>query len=121
MTLDPDLFVSCSSVRPPLQVGGKWYAQIYFCLKDGPRRFSEIQVPMRHVSAKVLTESLRSMERDGFLSRLVRSTVPRHVDYELTELGHSLAALVKASREWQERYLVEMIAARVAHEDQPSA
>ena len=104
-----------------MQVGGKWDAQIYFCLKDGPRRFSEIQVPMKHVAPKVLTESLRALERDGFVTRTVHSRTPRHVSYELTALGHTLAEPLRASCEWQQKHLDEMIAARARHEDLQSA
>lgn len=119
--LDPDMFVSCGTVRPPVQVGGKWDAQIIFCLLDGSRRFSEIAVPMRHVSPKVLTESLRALERDGFVTRTVHSEVPRHVTYALTALGGSLAAPLRAACEWSQKHLGEMIEARRRNEAGPIA
>lgn len=116
-TLDPDLFSMCGTVRPPVQIGGKWDAQIIVCLLDGPRRFSEMQVPMRHVSPKVLTESLRALERDGFVARTVHSEVPRHVSYALTPLGHTLAEPLQAACEWTQQHLGDMIDARRRYED----
>ncbi len=114
--LDSELFASCGTVRPPVQVGGKWDAQIIFCLLGGARRFSEIQVPMRHVAPKVLTESLRTMERDGFVSRTVHSESPRHVTYALTTLGYTLTQPLQAACEWSQKHLPEVIEARRQHE-----
>ncbi len=110
--LDPDLFASCGSVRPPVQVGGKWDTQIIICLLDGERRFSELQVPLRHISPKVLTESLRGLERNGFVVRTVHSHVPRHVTYALTPLGRSLTGPMEAACAWSRRHLADMVQAR---------
>lgn len=115
--LDPDLFASCGSIRPPVQIGNKWDAQIIYCLLDGPRRFGEMAVPMKHVSPKVLTESLRALERDGFIVRTVHSEVPRHVSYELTPLGRSLIGPLQLVCDWSEQHLPEMVEARRRHED----
>ncbi|ONH35095.1 winged helix-turn-helix transcriptional regulator [Protofrankia coriariae] len=80
----------CPSLLNPIRFGDKWAALILRCLEDGPRRFSELRVPLSRVTPKVLTQSLRSLERDGLITRTVldaRTTA--HVEYELTALGRS--------------------------------
>ncbi|MFI5912602.1 winged helix-turn-helix transcriptional regulator [Dactylosporangium sp. NPDC051541] len=69
--LPPDLFEpACPSSATPFQIGDKWAGMVLTCLRDGtPRRFNELRVPMRQVSAKVLSETLRALERDGMITR----------------------------------------------------
>jgi DNA-binding HxlR family transcriptional regulator len=89
------------------------------CLEDGPRRFSELRVPLRNITSKVLTHSLRALERDGFIVRTVHAGPARHVEYELTSLGRSLLDLLDAAHAWAEAHLDELIDAHEAHH--PSA
>lgn len=111
--LDPDLFADCGSDRLPVQVGDKWTAKILICLEHGPRRFSELQVPLRAVTPKVLTESLRAMERDGLLTRTAHEDeMPRRVVYELTPLGRSLFEPLAAQCAWTRAHLAELQLAR---------
>jgi DNA-binding HxlR family transcriptional regulator len=63
------MFAECETVPVPMRIGDKWTAKIITCLKAGPRRFSELQVPLRSITPKVLTESLRALERDGMITR----------------------------------------------------
>jgi DNA-binding HxlR family transcriptional regulator len=120
--LDPDLFADCSTERLPLQVGDKWTSKILICLEDGPRRFSELQAPLRQVTPKVLTESLRGLERDGMISRTAyEDEVPRRVVYELTPLGRSLFAPLAAQCEWTRAHLSELREARAAAARVPAA
>jgi DNA-binding HxlR family transcriptional regulator len=120
--LDPDLFAECSTERLPLQVGDKWTSKILICLEDGPRRFSELQAPLRQVTPKVLTESLRGLERDGMISRTVyEEEVPRRVVYELTPLGRSLFEPLAAQCEWTRAHLSELREARAAAAGVPAA
>jgi DNA-binding HxlR family transcriptional regulator len=65
------MFAQCSTIPVPMRIGDKWVAKIITCLKSGPRRFSELQVPLRSITPKVLTESLRALERDGMITRTV--------------------------------------------------
>ncbi len=88
--LDPAMFADCDEKPSPVRVGDKWTAKILICLRDGPRRFSELRGPLPRVTAKVLTESLRSMELDGLITRTVPAETPLRAEYELTALGRSL-------------------------------
>ncbi|MCY7339247.1 MAG: helix-turn-helix transcriptional regulator [Sphingomonas bacterium] len=92
---------ACRQVTPVLnRVGDKWSMQIVMALSRGSRRFSELKREIDGVSQRMLTLSLRGLERDGLVSRTVTPIIPPRVDYELTELGISLRAPVKALGEW---------------------
>ena len=82
------------------------------CLEDGPRRFSELRVPLARVSPKVLTQSLRALERDGFVRRTEHTTPVRRVTYELTELGRSLLEPMRVVCEWTAEHWDELLDAR---------
>ncbi|MGW6377730.1 winged helix-turn-helix transcriptional regulator [Rhodococcus sp. NPDC055112] len=110
--LSPDMFEGCSTGPTPIRIGDKWTARIITCLREGPRRFSELQVPLRMVTPKVLTESLRAMERDGLLTRTAYAEIPPRVQYELTPLGHSLFEPMAAACEWSREHLDELLNAR---------
>ena len=91
----------CRDVAPVLsRVGDKWSMLIVMMLADGPRRFSELKRAIDGISQRMLTLSLRGLERDGLVTRTVTPTIPPRVDYELTDLGESLRAPVKALGEW---------------------
>ena len=64
----------CPSDLSPIRFGDKWAGMIIRCLEGGPRRFSELRVPLRGITAKVLTKSLRTLERDGLVARRRRAT-----------------------------------------------
>jgi DNA-binding HxlR family transcriptional regulator len=72
------------------RIGDKWTALVVQTLGDGPKRFNELRREIPSVSQRMLTLTLRNLERDGLVSRTVTPTIPPRVDYELTELGHSL-------------------------------
>ncbi|MFD7993735.1 winged helix-turn-helix transcriptional regulator [Streptomyces mexicanus] len=115
--LDPDMFDPlCPSELMPIRVGDKWAGMIIQCLEDGPRRFSELRVPLRNITPKVLTQSLRALERDGYVTRTVHARPSRHVAYELTSLGRSLLDVLDVVRTWAETHLEELIDAREAAE-----
>ena len=91
----------CKNVAPVLnRVGDKWSMMIVMMLSNGPMRFSELKRAIDGISQRMLTLSLRGLERDGLLTRTVTPTIPPRVDYELTELGVSLRQPVKALGEW---------------------
>jgi DNA-binding HxlR family transcriptional regulator len=91
----------CKNVAPVLnRVGDKWSMMIVMILADGPMRFSELKRTIDGISQRMLTLSLRGLERDGLVSRTVTPTIPPRVDYELTELGQSLRIPVKALGDW---------------------
>ncbi len=90
---DYDVFLAqCPSRQLLDRVSDKWVALVLVGLEDGPLRYSELARRIAGVSQKMLTQTLRTLERDGLLTRTVTATVPATVTYELTELGHSLQA-----------------------------
>ncbi|HUZ13133.1 MAG TPA: helix-turn-helix domain-containing protein [Caulobacteraceae bacterium] len=91
----------CRAVSQVLaRVGDKWSVLIVSLLGDGPRRFNEIRRMVGGISQRMLTLTLRGLERDGLVTRTVFPTVPPRVDYELTELGRSLWEPVAALGGW---------------------
>lgn len=117
--LDPDMFSPACPASTPIRLGDKWTPMILLCLEHGPRRFSELRVPLRRVTPKVLTESLRTLERHGLITRTVHDEIPPRVDYELTSLGRSFLEPLTAARTWCEEYGTELFAARDEHETSP--
>lgn len=98
---DGNLLDMCRPVRQVLaRVGDKWSVMIVMALRGGPRRFNEIKRAIGTISQRMLTLTLRGMERDGLISRTVYPTNPPRVDYELTELGHSLRGPVEELGRW---------------------
>ncbi|GEL64294.1 transcriptional regulator [Kozakia baliensis] len=92
---------NCRKVSRVLaRVGDKWSVLIVMLLGNGPRRFSEIRRMVDGISQRMLTLTLRGLERDGMVKRTVYPTVPPRVDYELTPLGHSLREPVEALGSW---------------------
>ncbi|AMJ59259.1 winged helix-turn-helix transcriptional regulator [Bosea sp. PAMC 26642] len=91
----------CRSVAPVLaRVGDKWSVLIVRLLGNGPRRFNDIKRQVDGISQRMLTLTLRGLERDGLVSRTVFPTIPPRVDYELTDLGRSLWEPVHALGLW---------------------
>jgi DNA-binding HxlR family transcriptional regulator len=112
--LDPDMFTGCTAADPPIRIGDKWTARIIVCLRDGPRRFSELRGPLRTVTPKVLTESLRAMQRDGLVVRTAYDERPPRVEYELTALGRTLLEPMAACCAWSAQHLPAVLEARRA-------
>ncbi|GIF20915.1 transcriptional regulator [Paractinoplanes tereljensis] len=106
---------ACPSAVFPFQVGGKWTGMIVVLLVDGPRRFTDLRDTLAGVTPKVLTETLRAMQRDGLVLRREFPANPPHVEYELTALGASLMELIDAARSWSDRHMPELLAARRAN------
>jgi len=91
----------CRQVSEVLQrIGDKWTVLVVGELGDGPRRFNEIRRALGSISQRMLTLTLRSLERDGLVTRTVFPTVPPRVDYELTRLGRSLLEPVNGLGLW---------------------
>ncbi|MBB6464293.1 DNA-binding HxlR family transcriptional regulator [Aminobacter lissarensis] len=91
----------CRAVSDILQrVGDKWTVLVVGKLGDGAMRFNELRHAIGGISQKMLTTTLRGLERDGFVSRTVFATIPPRVDYELTDLGRELLVPVGALGEW---------------------
>ena len=82
------------------RIGDKWTVLVVETLAHGPRRFNELRRDIPSVSQRMLTLTLRNLERDGLVSRTVTPTIPPRVDYELTELGHSLQKPISGLANW---------------------
>jgi DNA-binding HxlR family transcriptional regulator len=81
-------------------IGGKWNLICLYWLEIEPRRFNELRRLMPDISHKVLTESLRSLEDEGLVTRTVRSRTPSHVVYAMSPYGESVKPLIDAVRQW---------------------
>lgn len=91
----------CRTISTLLQrIGDKWTVLVVSTLGEGPRRFNELRREIPSVSQRMLTLTLRNLERDGIVSRAVTPSIPPRVDYALTDLGHSLLAPVNALTQW---------------------
>jgi DNA-binding HxlR family transcriptional regulator len=103
----------CVAVREVLNlVGDKWTVQVVVTLGAGPLRFGELKLRIERISQRMLTLTLRSLERDGLVTRTVTPTIPPRVDYELTKLGRTLLDPVRALAKWAGRHREEIQAAR---------
>ncbi|MXP25496.1 transcriptional regulator [Altererythrobacter indicus] len=98
---EADTFGSCPAVTEVLsRVGDKWSMQVVIRLGSGSLRFNELKRVVTGISQRMLTRTLRGLERDGLVSRTVTASVPPRVDYELTPLGHSLWNPVAVLSSW---------------------
>ncbi len=95
---------ACPVATTVQMVGSKWKLLILRNLLVRPWRFNELRKNLEGISQKVLTDSLRSMEEDGIITRTVYPEVPPRVEYSLTELGKSLKPILDAMQNWGERY-----------------
>jgi DNA-binding HxlR family transcriptional regulator len=94
------------------RLSDKWVSLVVAALSTGPMRYSDLSRRIAGVSPKMLTQTLRTLERDGILTREVTPSVPVRVDYELTPLGGSLAVLLTAVKDWAEHHIDEVHDAR---------
>lgn len=90
----------------------KWVTLVISALADGPLRHAELARIVAGASQKMLTQTLRKLERDGLLDRTVTPSVPARVDYELTALGHSLLPVQRAIKAWAEAHIDSVNGAR---------
>jgi DNA-binding HxlR family transcriptional regulator len=93
-------------------IADKWAVLILGLLEDGPRRFSALQRGIEGISQKMLTQTLRELERDGLISRTIYPEVPPHVEYALSALGCTLSEPISAVRRWAEEHIVEVTLAQ---------
>ncbi|WP_405656538.1 winged helix-turn-helix transcriptional regulator [Streptomyces sp. RK9] len=98
------------------RIGDKWVSLIVNALAEGPQRYSDLARRLASVSQKMLTQSLRNLERDGLVTRTVTPSVPVRVDYALTPLGASLVPLMRAIKAWAEEHMDEVLAARTEYD-----
>ena len=108
---------NCPTRRLLDRIGDRWTVLVVRSLLDGPHRFSAIAQRIDGISQKMLTQTLRGLERDGLITRTVHAEVPPRVDYALTELGGSLLGLVAALETWAETHIDDVQAARAAYDN----
>lgn len=103
---------TCPSRQVLKNVTSQWGLLTLIALRDGKHRFGELRRKIGGVSEKMLTQSLRALEADGFIDRTVYQTIPPHVEYTLTPLGHEVTARVAALADWIELNFDKVLAAR---------
>jgi DNA-binding HxlR family transcriptional regulator len=104
----------CKAVSEVLdRVGDKWSVLVVAMLGDGPKRFNELRRAIASISQRMLTLTLRGLERDGLVTRTVFATIPPRVDYELTDLGRSLLEPVDALGTWARQNRQKIQRARI--------
>jgi DNA-binding HxlR family transcriptional regulator len=107
---------SCPTRQVMATIGDKWAGLLVNALADGPRRHGQLAARIAGASQKMLTQTLRTLERDGLVTRTVTPSVPVRVDYELTELGYTLLPVLRALKQWSETHFPEIESARDAYD-----
>ncbi|MCF3640548.1 helix-turn-helix transcriptional regulator [Rhizobium sp. TRM95111] len=113
------LSMSDCPVRDVLdKISGKWSSLMVFALADGPRRFSELRRLIPDISQRMLTQTLRDLQRDGYLTRTVYPTQPPSVEYRLTDLGRSFLTVLHPFVHWSAENHAAIRAARAAYDEE---
>ncbi|WP_031173773.1 winged helix-turn-helix transcriptional regulator [Streptomyces durhamensis] len=108
-----DAYLAACPSRQILDVlANKWTMLVMGALSDGPIRFGELRRRLDGITQKMLTQTLRTLERDGLVARTVYPTIPPRVEYAATELGESVTALMHAIRAWSEDNINAVLDAR---------
>lgn len=115
--LDP-YSAGCPSRRLLDRIGDKWTVLIVGALAEGPRRFSELRRTIDGVSQKMLTQTLRGLERDGLVTRTVYAEVPPRVEYQLTPAGRTLQEPLKALERWSIEHFGQVAASWETYESE---
>jgi DNA-binding HxlR family transcriptional regulator len=115
--VEPDLYDrKCGSRQVLDRIGDRWSVLVVLTLAGGTKRYGELARRIDGVSQKMLTQTLRALERDGLVTRTAHATVPPRVDYALTDLGRSLLGLLSGLRSWATTHLDEVEAARARYD-----
>jgi DNA-binding HxlR family transcriptional regulator len=107
---------NCPSRQILDRIGDTWSVLVVVMLAEGTHRYTELARRIEGVSPKMLTQTLRGLERDGLITRTVYPVVPPRVDYALTDLGRSLYGLVEGLEKWAETHIDDVRAAREAYD-----
>ena len=115
MARTPHAHEDCRAVSAVLaRVGDKWSVLVIVRMGEGPRRFNELKREVNGISQRMLTLTLRGLERDGLVTRTQYPTVPPRVDYELTRLGRSLLGAVMPLGAWAQAHVPHIARAQAA-------
>ncbi|MEV0379573.1 helix-turn-helix domain-containing protein [Nonomuraea sp. NPDC050643] len=113
-----DAFLQACKPRTVLDLfTGKWTGLVMGALLDGPRRFNELRRMLDGITQKMLSQTLRTLERDGLITRTVYPTIPPRVDYELTRLGRSAMGVLQAIGAWAGEHADEVLASRQSYDE----
>ncbi|MFF5225619.1 winged helix-turn-helix transcriptional regulator [Dactylosporangium sp. NPDC000521] len=115
-----DAFLAGCPTRELLsRLTDKWVALVIPALAGGPQRHGELAHRIAGVSQKMLTQTLRTLERDGLVTRTVTASIPPRVDYELTPLGHELYPVMVSIKNWAETHMDRVFEARAEFDARP--
>lgn len=103
---------TCPTRQVMATIGDKWAGLLVNALADGPRRHGQLAARIAGASQKMLTQTLRTLEREGLVEREVTPSVPVRVDYRLTDLGRSLLPVMAAVQDWAEVHMREVLTSR---------
>jgi DNA-binding HxlR family transcriptional regulator len=119
-TRDRKVFNAFMATCPTRQVvatlGDKWAGLVVNALAEGPQRHGQLMRRINGASQKMLTQTLRALERDGLVARTVTPTVPLRVDYELTALGLDVLPILAALKAWSEEHITQILQARDSYD-----
>lgn len=113
-----ELDVNCRTRRGLLLLSDQWTLLVIVALRYDKKRFSELQARIEGISKKMLSQTLRKLERDGLVKRVVYPVIPPMVEYSLTPLGRTLIAPIYALRDWSEQYIEEVERTREEYDRQ---
>jgi DNA-binding HxlR family transcriptional regulator len=114
---EPELFtLNCPTQQILDVIADKWSVIVLYCLAYRPRRYNEIQRRIEGISQKVLTQTLRKLERHGLVERQVLSEMPPSVEYSLTSLGKTLMEPLLAIASWSREYFADVVASRAQYD-----
>jgi DNA-binding HxlR family transcriptional regulator len=120
--MKPNAYAAACPTRQILdRIGDKWAVLILILIRDEPMRFNALRRTIEGISQKMLSQVLKSLERDGLIKRRVFATVPVTVEYSITPLGQTLAAAVDPLRDWAEQNLKEVLSAQRRYDAQRNA
>jgi len=123
-TASPDgrydvLAAACPTRQVINRIGDRWSLLVLYALESGTLRFQELRRAVDGVSQKMLTQTLRALERDGLVRREIFASVPPHVEYSITPLGRGLSGHIVAIREWAYANITDIEAARERFDARP--
>lgn len=109
-------FATCSTREALKLFGDQWTALVFYALEGGTLRFSELRAQIEGISQKMLTQTLRDLERSGLVERVVYPVIPPYVEYSLTPLGKTLREPIGAVRQWAVEHVQDVQQARADYD-----
>jgi DNA-binding HxlR family transcriptional regulator len=113
------MLATCPSRTSLARIANKWTAMVTIALSQGPLRFGQVRAAVDGISAKVLADTLRDLERDGIVTRTAYDQMPPRVEYELTALGRTLREPLSALAQWAEDHIEQVLVARAEYDARP--